>query len=143
MLQLISGKLHACGMSFALPDRFYIDTDPEFPYEHGLCCYSPDKKIYFRIYADCLCQDVRAEMETLFEPGSGMYQTSEITPLVLNGLAGFEVTFQSSEHDYYEAHLQLPGGSAAVFVSCCEQGLVTDIKQHPDVQSVLRSISAD
>ena len=62
---------------------------------------------------------------------------------VLNGLAGFEVIFQSSEHDYYEAHLQLPGGPAAVFVSCCEQGIFTDIKQHPDVQAVLRSISAD
>lgn len=143
MLQFKDGKFHAYGLSFALPDGFYLDSDPDTPYEYGLCCCSPDETIYYGIYVDCEHEDLREGIELLFEPGSGMYQTSEIRPVVLNGLAGFEVTFYDRECDYYETHLQASEGPVLIFHAHCEKGRLADIKHHPDTQAVLQAISAD
>lgn len=143
MLHFKDGKFHAPGVSFAIPDGFFLDTETESQYEYGLNYFSPKQDIYFSIFVDEECGDIQEEMEELLEPGSGLYLQGAITPYNRNGLAGYESRYTDGEHDYYEARFQIPNGPVAVVIAQNERGTTVDLKEHPDVQAVMDTIVAD
>lgn len=143
MLHFKDGKFHAPGVSFAIPDGFFLDTETESQYEYGLNYLSPKQDIYFSIFVEEECRDIQGEMEELFEPDGELQPQTELVPITWNGLAGYEAAYTDGENDYYETRFQIPDGPMVVVIAQNERGTTVDLKEHPDVRAVLDTIVAD
>ncbi len=141
MLQFKNGKFLLCGVSFAIPNDFYLEYIPEADRDEGILLMSPDKKITFGLYIDHECDNIEEDFQELFYEGSCMFQESEICPTARNGLPGLAVSYGDAYSRYYESRFPLESKGVLVAIAWCKKGMVENLPMHPDVQAVLNTIS--
>ena len=143
MLLWKDGRFHAFGISFAIPDGFYLESEPETIQENGLSAWTPDmhcRVIWWIEECDISPYD---GINNLFSPGSGMTPLGEIEPMDVNGLSGCSALYKTKEEQLFEARLGTGSDSQLiVIIEDYTQDIASRIKS-PEIQTVLRSIQAD
>lgn len=117
MIQIKNGRLQKYGLSFALPEGFFLETQSEVGQEDGLEFWSEDETLQMHI--DFFCDEENSEetLKSWFLPDSvtGSFNfvlLEPISPVSLDGISGYTAIYRSGddseEHkEYYELRLDL------------------------------------
>ena len=149
MLLYENGRFHFGGISFAIPNGFFLETDPEMSLKDGIEVYGPDKSfsVELSLYAEEKCtksflRDVVKEMECPV--------IERLSYVELNGLHGHHVTYGGEERtSYYEARFNLPGDYedytqfSILTTTKGDNVKIQDVKQRKDYQELIQSIQRE
>lgn len=143
MLQYKEGRFHFAGVSFAIPDGFFLDTGYNFQFE-GFAIVSPDEKVAVEIGFDEGRKDPKADLEHYFEPGSesDLDIRKTIEPTEVNGLKGYLGTYISLDAAFIEYRLTLPRGGLLWLTVKQEGATVEELRQSQHLAAVLEGITA-
>lgn len=108
MLMYKQGRLWTEGVSFCIPDGFFLETDPDVNYEMGIGAWNTTQSC---LYMWVISDDEVGTRERLEEASCNFKLLSEITPITLNGLSGHWATYRTRCEEYYEVRFALPGKS--------------------------------
>ena len=115
MLLYKNGRFHGLGLSFELPEGFYLETEPDLCCELGLGAWTPDMRFYVDWQIDDQRQGTREELEGLFSPDSGVMVHGSLEPIEVNGLAGHQAAYRGNDREHWEFRLS-PGDDRQVAV---------------------------
>ena len=106
MLQYIDHRFHCNGISFAVPDGFFLDDATEDGVENGLLLLSPDHAFRLGIGIEhCVFSSEKELTDMLENVGYGII--SRIQPISINSLTGHHAAYRGTRHQYYEARFDL------------------------------------
>ena len=140
MLVYQNGRFSAFGFSFALPDGFILNTEPDVCYTHGLGAWTPEGDCYVEWEIEQGCTGTLNELRELFAPGSGMFRITDISPIIINGLPGHHVAYSYKGGQRYEIRLSTGDGNEFSFrvESQCTDVLTTI--NSPAIQAAIQRI---
>ncbi len=120
MFQIKNGRLYAdtepCLLSFAIPDGFWIDTDPPIVSDYGILLLTADRSV--RINLDLLCgesDDIRTDLikDAVYDYGE---LPSMPEPIIINNLKGYSLyVFKGCEIQVDISAFQLYGTDGILF----------------------------
>ena len=143
MLLYKDGRFHAAGISFQLPDGFFLETCPEESYSNGFMLYPPEGDFWLQIIVSSDCMDAKKEFEFFFSDIVDLKPQTDITPISLTGLSGYQAIYTGSGHTYYEIRLNVPYGDSlynfVLVLTAKDTGGEVPV-EHPCVKEVLDSI---
>lgn len=140
MLLYNEGKFCACGFAFAVPNGFFINTEPLECFPCGFGAWDPKANCYVEWEIESNCKGTLDELRELFAPGSGMFLISHISPIIINGLPGHHVSYSYKGGQRYEIRLSSGDGDELSFrVESRETDIVTAIHSQ-SIQEAIREI---
>lgn len=144
MLQYKDGKFHVPGAAFALPEGFYLETEPEHCYERGFGAWTPDRRYYFEWEVERPCEGTRQELAALFSPLWGIPGSEDdIVPVLVNGLSGHQVRYMNHGTEYFEMRLALPARAELSIRVRAETGNILTGKVEPYLTAVCAHICGE
>lgn len=138
MLQFIDGRFHAYGISFTMPNGFHLHDEQHYPF--GLCCFSPDYKIYMTVKVAPEGGNIRAGLQAILRESSRLHPISVVQSIIINGTRGYDVLYNSNGIEYYEARLRFAGGQIVTCLAQCEAKQHMNLKNNASVQALLQTI---
>lgn len=141
MLQFKEGRFHFAGVSFAIPDGFFLDTGYNFQFE-GIAIVSPDEKVDVEIGFDEDRKDPKADLEHYFEPGSesDLDIRKTIKATEVNGLKGYIGTYTSLDAAFVEYRLILPQGGL-LWLTVKQKGVTVEkLQRSKHLSAVLEGV---
>lgn len=106
MIQYRKGRFHIPGMSFIIPDGFFLDTTPDTVADNCLCLVSPNKEY------DVFIQASPAKGSTFDDLSAILRNTGDHTqvpdPVTINSIHGHHVKYKAGNEQYYELRLRNP-----------------------------------
>lgn len=145
MFYLQDGFFHVNGVSFRLPDGFYLDSCPEEHYKNSFSLYPEDTSFWLQIIVSEDCMDAGKELEYLFIDNTGMKPLGPVTPIAVNGFTGYQTVYCGGLREYYEIRLNLPCGQRLcnfVMVLMAITCSIGEAIAHPGVRQVLKSLQS-
>lgn len=101
MLLYKNNRFHIGGVSFIIPDGFYVETAPPLINENGFCLFAPDQSYQLTVNAftepDCAYRSLRR-----------LFREKEIIPFTWNALTGCFGRKSYTTEEYAEAQFDLP-----------------------------------
>ncbi len=141
MLQFVDGRFHAHGVSFTMPDGFYLHDEMFHPF--ALCCLSPNQRVYITVEIAPDGREVLSALQALFEEDPSLHPTSVVQPITVNETRGYDVLYDCDNISYYQARLRFARGQIVTCIAQCEQGSQGNLKKNPSVQALLQTIRAE
>ena len=138
MLQYKNGRFYAPGVSFALPEGFYLETMPEVCSEYGLAAWTPDKKYYLEWDLEEGCMGTERELTEMTSPDWGARRHSPVTAVQAGALSGHRALYENKNGTFLEVRLALAAERELVvrFVK-----KAADLRE-PDVEPYLETVLA-
>ena len=140
MLQYKDGRFSAQGVSFSIPNGFFLETEPEFCYEYGFGAWTPDKQYYMEWQIETGCTGTENELRQLFETGSETKPLSEIQPVTVNGLAGHYTAYQNKNGQFFELRLSAHGGTEIALTVKSAGGDILAAMHTPSIKAAMDGI---
>lgn len=143
MLFYKDGRFHAYGVSFQIPDGFYLETCPDEQYDNGFMLYPPDRSFWVQLMVCGDCMDTQKEFEYTFSDIMSLRSQEGITPVCLDGLSGHQAIYTIWGRPYYEIRLNLPWGKELynfVLVITTTKISILAAIEHPGVVALIDSI---
>ena len=140
MLVYQNGRFSAYGFSFALPDGFILNTEPDVCYTHGFGAWTPDGDCYVEWEIEQGCHGTYEELRELFIKGSGMFQINDINPIIINGLPGHHVLYSDRSGQRYEIRLSSGDGNELSFRVKAEATDILTAINSSAIQAVIQRI---
>ena len=111
MLQYIKHRFHFEGISFQIPDGFYLDSTFGEESDNTIHLYSSDESFALELRVQEDCDGSEAELASVI---SDLTPTVvyPIAPLVINGLCGHHATYRNRRTQYYETWFDIDDGIA-------------------------------
>ncbi|NBK80631.1 hypothetical protein D5272_19385 [bacterium D16-76] len=141
MLQFVDGRFHAHGVSFTLPNGFYLHDEIFHPF--SLCCLSPNQRIYMTVEVAPDGMEILSGLQSLFEKNPSLHPASIVQPITVNETRGYDVLYDGGDTSYYQARLRFARGQVVTCIAQCEQSSKIDLKKDPAVQALLQTIRAE
>jgi len=143
MLQFKDGRFHAYGISFQLPEGFYLDTAPDLESECGIVAWSPGED--YQVEWDFVeeKEDPPTFFQRFFLPGSGMELLSKIEPCALNNLAGCKVIYCSGKCEYFETRFSVKDNVQLMLLIHTDRHKIKDVLELAEVRAILEDIRID
>lgn len=141
MLQFVDGRFHAHGVSFTLPNGFYLHDEIFHPF--SLCCLSPNQRIYMTVEVAPDGMEILSSLQSLFEKNPSLHPASIVQPITVNETRGYDVLYDGGDTSYYQARLRFARGQVVTCIAQCEQSSKIDLKKDPAVQALLQTIRAE
>ena len=123
MIQYRNGRFHIPGMSFIVPDGFYLNTTPDTVSDNCLCLISPNKEYSVFIQAASSKGSTFEELRAiLINAGEHTLVPESIT---INGIHGHHVKYTAGNERYYELRFRNPFNhqeyaQLTILISCPE-----------------------
>lgn len=140
MLLFKNGKFHVSGVSFAIPDGFYLETEADEIWSNGFQLYAPDRRYTVELRAEESEMTTGEELESILREGE--YEILlPVGPVEVNGLAGHHAVYLSSGYGFYEIRLDLGEAGAFVLLVCTgERERIEAIKESPELRGLIQEI---
>ena len=140
MLMYHQGRFWTEGASFAVPDGFFLETDPVVTYKKGITAWNPTQSVLYRwtVY-----KEQGGTRESLEKAVCEFQPLTEIIPVSLNGLSGQWLIYGINQEEYYEARFALSGKSQLVFMVEEAGGKLQKVMDSPEFRSALENIRAE
>lgn len=143
MLQWKDGRFHALGISFAIPDGFFLESEQETTHENGLSAWTPDMRCRVDWRIDEYDVSPYDGLNRLFSPNSGLNPQGGIERISVNGLSGFSALYETETAQFLEARLEAgEGGQLIVIIQDHKKDIVSLIRSK-EIQAVLSGLQAD
>lgn len=142
MLQYKKGRFHCEGVSFEIPENFYLDTDCDISYENGLEFITPDEKMVIEYDITDYDGSTEKELQKLFRNGSYIV-IEPITPVLINGLKGHKCCYRTSKESFYEVHLEITEELEFVYCLHSSECDVSKEFEKPEIKRTLMEIRKD
>lgn len=108
VIQYKSGRLYIPGISFPVPEGFYLYTDVDSVADNYLQFISPDYQYRLSFQAvDSLSSDVQKDLELIIRETGGQVFTAP-SPLSTNNLKGYYAIYGHEGEVYYELRIKSP-----------------------------------
>ena len=140
MLIYKQGRFWDEGVSFCIPDGFFLETDPDVNYERGIGAWNPTQTC---LYMWVISDDEVGTREGLEKASCDFKRLSEITPITLNGLSGHWVAYNTRFEEYYEVRFALPGGKQLALILEKEGGKIKTDMDSQEFKDALSGIRAE
>lgn len=140
MLVYQNGRFSAYGFSFALPDGFILNTEPDVCYTHGFGAWTPDGGCYVEWEIEHGCTGTLNELQQFFTPGSGMLRITDISPIMVNGFPGHHVAYSYKGGQRYEIRLSSGNGNELSFRVESQDTDILTVINTPAVQTAIKGI---
>lgn len=141
MLQYKNGRLYGNGVSFEIPEGFFIEPNPGVALMDGIMLFSPDKKFWVQ-YEFQKMESAHDGLHVLLSDFEGTV-LNPITPLEINGLNGYCASYLDGTYSYYEARFDiLPEDSehtTFLFIIGVRRFALDEILSSPEYQRALHS----
>ncbi|WP_305117106.1 hypothetical protein [Acutalibacter muris] len=141
MLQFAGGRFSAHGVSFTMPDGFYLHDEQQDSF--GLRCFTPDERVLMTVRIAAEGGNILEGLQAIFEQGSPMRPISMVQPITINGLTGYDVLYNGCGVSYYEARFRPTRGQVITCIAQSEQSSKINLKHSPFVQALLETIQAE
>ena len=144
MLQFQNGRLWVPGASTALPDGFYLNTDPGLTNPNTVHLISENQQ-----YSISICFDAIEIATDVFLTGITQELEAEVlippTEIAFNGLVGHWTIYQSGENQYFEACLQFSGNDELNCIDVIFMGDVGTLEAEtlPEIQTIMQGLRQD
>lgn len=109
MLLYKNHRFHYEGVSFAIPEGFYLDTSYDNIHQNTLNLWSEGKNLYICISVQKETQGTYHELSLVLRNLEDIFITNPIAPVSLGGLSGYVATYMIDPKHYWEAHLHISG----------------------------------
>ncbi len=143
MLKFENGKFHALGVSFTLPDGFYLETVPDFCYIRGFGAWTPDRKNYVEWQIEDGCGETEQELKDLFYPGTGMILLGEIKPISVNGLRGHMAIYKTRDEEIMEMRLMIEKDKQIILLVRNKECIINEALRSEEIRMVVNGIKPD
>lgn len=108
MLQYKNHRVHCQGISFAIPEGYFLDTSYEEVPQDTLHLWSEDETLYVRIGLEYDTKGPLQELNFILTELEECVVIKEPVALLYGGLAGFKTVYAVSEVHYTEIRLAIP-----------------------------------
>lgn len=135
-------RFYTDGLSFQLPEEFYLDTSSEEKSMDGITLYPKEETFELELMVVHDSMDAILELKRLFSEIPKFSLKEPITPFLQNGLSGGQVTYHCAGTLYYEMRFNVQGRyefSNFVLLITSNQS-IQKAKSHPGVLSLIQSI---
>lgn len=144
MIYFKNGRLNKNGMSFAVPDGFYLDTNAEEAREDGVRLMSFDEVYTVELLWEETEMEAWEELNDILDDGE-FQVVFPIATVTVNGLKGAHATYHSGGYGYYELRLDIKTDenesyNFVVLICTDKKGLIDQICQRREVQELINSI---
>lgn len=109
MLQYKNHRIHCQGISFTIPEGYYLDTSYEEVPQDTLHLWTQDERLYVRIGLEYDTKGPLQELNFILREFEECVVIKEPIAVSYGGLAGFTTTYSVGEVHYSEARLAVPG----------------------------------
>lgn len=107
MLLYKNHRFHCEGVSFVIPDGFYLDTSYEDIHQDTLNLWSKDRNLYICISIQRETKDPYEELALILRELEDIEITLSPEPVTIGGLTGYAAAYTSMPKHYWEAHLEI------------------------------------
>ena len=150
MLLYQKGRFSLEGVSFAVPDGFYVECDPDEVRVNaiavdGLLLYPSDFACRMEILFQYDCGAPKEELEEFLDDTTVVQLQRELRPITCNGLVGCEAWYGTPEEYYYEARFLVRSGARQhnlCFLMVGENPL-DKLLTRPDIAALRSSLRKD
>lgn len=108
MLQYKNHRVHCQGISFAMPEGYFLDTSYEEVPQDTLHLWSEDEKLYVRIGLEYDTKGPLQELNFILTELEECVVIQEPVAVLYGGLAGFKTVYAVGEVNYVEIRLAIP-----------------------------------
>ena len=115
MLQYKNHRVHFEGVSFQIPDGFFLDSTYGEESDNTIHLYSSDETFTLELRVEEDCDGAEAELESVISDLSPTV-VYPIAPITVNGLSGHHATYRNRRTQYYEAWFDVDDGVALSMV---------------------------
>ena len=145
MIQYYKGRFRIPGISFTIPDGFYINTAPDSVADNYLCLLAPNKEYSIHIQSLPLNTSISDELQALL---INTQESDTPTPITVNSLYGYHVSYKAGREQYYELRLQYPiqaheYGQLSLLIQCAEAIDLKQLLESKYVRSMITGIFPD
>lgn len=140
MLMYKQGRFWAEGASFAIPDGFFVEMDPDVNYERGIGAWDPSCTI---LYMWNICKEDDGAKQMLESVVKDYQPLSKITPIVLNGLSGYWGIYGGKSFQNYEVRFDLKNGWQMTLIVENNKYDIREVMASPEFKSALEGIRAE
>ena len=109
MLLYKNHRLHCEGVSFALPDGYYLDTNYGDSPEDSLDFWTEDESLRVRIAIERETKGPLAELNYVIRELEDCTVLEGPEAISMNGLAGYRAAYDSGRRQYCEMRYVVPG----------------------------------
>jgi len=109
MLLYKNHRFYCHGISFAIPEGFYLDTNYDDIHQDTLNLWSEDKSLYICVGVHEGTRGARQELSFILHGLEDILITDPMKPVSLGGLSGYAGAYLSEPKHYWEAHLHISG----------------------------------
>ena len=143
MLQWKDGRFHALGISFVIPDGFYLETEPETTHENGLSAWTSDMRCRVDWRIDEYDISPHDGLNRLFSPNSGMIPLREIERMNINGMSGCSALYETEVAQFFETRLKGREGGQLIIIIQDHQKDIVSFSRSKEIQAVLSGLRSD
>lgn len=108
MLQYKNHRVHCQGISFSIPEGYFLDTSYEEVPQDTLHLWSEDEKLYIRIGLEYDTKGPLQELNFILSELEECVVIKEPVAVLIGGLAGFKTVYSVGEVHYAEIRLATP-----------------------------------
>lgn len=112
MLQYKKHRIHCHGISFAIPEGYFLDTSYEEVPQDTLHLWTEDERLYVRIGLEYDTKGPLQELNFILRELEECVVVKEPTAVIYGSLAGFKTTYSVGEVHYVEVRLAVPNKDA-------------------------------
>jgi len=143
MLQYKKGRLYCQGVSFEIPENFYLETNGEMMFENGMVFISPDEKIWveFAIFKS----DMSSEegLQSLINESDSFVVIDTVTPVTINGLSGHYCYYKTTRENFLTVQLNISENFVFGYTIRSIERNVKDVMEEPVFNRSLMQIKKD
>ncbi|MBQ6625215.1 MAG: hypothetical protein IIX39_05300 [Clostridia bacterium] len=140
MFKYSCGKLSSNGVSFTIPDNFYINTEPPTTREDFIEFVSIDKSYTISMGIEPSFEGTKYELEQFLSEDGGCLPIGDIESVTINNLHGHQMFFLGCKEEF---QLRLSVNCTTEFVvhiAMKNQNKIEEIVKSLTIQSLIKSI---
>lgn len=133
-----NGRFYIDGCSFFLPDGFYLEQGDSL--DKIILAKTPDKKtsVIWQVTDSETKVEAGLEMFLCSEPE--LSALSEVTPLTVNNLSGYQVYCKAEVTEIYEARFFLQKDRVLTFIVESSEQRIFELVASPIIQGAIRGL---
>ena len=109
MLLYKNHRFCCAGVSFQIPDGYYLETNYEESPEDTLHLWSADERIHLSIGIERETKGPLQELSFILRELEQCVVLEKPSAVIYNGLRGFSAAYRSGDTRYWETHLGISG----------------------------------
>ncbi|MBQ4624317.1 MAG: hypothetical protein IJB51_07240 [Clostridia bacterium] len=125
MLHYVNHRLIGGGVSFQIPDGYFIDLVPGIEFDNGVRLLSPDESFSVELRVEEDCEGAVKELTSVLNDLEPV-EICSVEPITMNGLSGYHATYRCLRYQFYEAWFDVDK-TTALSLAVETQGDIMDI----------------